>query len=71
MRWADFGPVTIPPDCYFMMGDNRGNSSDSRVWGPLPVKDVLGKAVCVFWPIVARKPDQPETGLHWGWKLLR
>lgn len=46
-----FGPVTIPADSYFMMGDNRGNSADSRTWGFAPRKDLIGKALFVFWPV--------------------
>lgn len=44
------GPVKIPPKHYFMMGDNRGNSQDSRYWGFLPEDRFIGKAVFVFWP---------------------
>ena len=42
------GPFIIPDNTYFMMGDNRGNSRDSRYWGFLPKKNIIGRAVMVF-----------------------
>jgi signal peptidase I len=42
--------ITIPNDHYFMMGDNRGASADSREWGPVPKKWIIGKAFMTYWP---------------------
>jgi signal peptidase I len=43
-------PIKIPPDHYFMMGDNRANSKDSRFWGPIPRSWIIGKAFATYWP---------------------
>jgi len=42
--------ITVPPDHYFMMGDNRGESDDSRFWGPIPDNSVIGVAFFTYWP---------------------
>jgi signal peptidase I len=42
--------ITVPPDHWFMMGDNRGASDDSRFWGPVPRKWVIGGAFATYWP---------------------
>jgi signal peptidase I len=46
-----FGPVRVPEGSYFMMGDNRDQSCDSRFWGPVQDRFVKGKAWFVYWPI--------------------
>jgi len=45
----NWGPYVVPPHSFFMMGDNRDNSSDSRYWGPVPRDLVLGKALIIHW----------------------
>ena len=42
--------ITIPEDHYFMMGDNRGASQDSRFWGPVPRDWIIGQAFGTYWP---------------------
>ena len=51
-EWVDYtiDPVKVPQDMLFVLGDNRNESMDSHVWGPLNRKRVLGKAMVRFWP---------------------
>jgi len=43
--------LTLGPNQYFVLGDNRGDSSDSRVWGPVPRQNIIGQAWFVYWPL--------------------
>ena len=47
----DMAPILVPPDSYFVMGDNRKGSSDSRHWGPVPVDEIVGKVWFRYWPL--------------------
>lgn len=57
----NFGPVTVPEGCLFMMGDNRDNSQDSRFWGFARLDKVEGKAMFIYWSW-----DSEDFGVRWG-----
>lgn len=50
LDYGEFGPFKVPPGQYFMMGDNRPDSQDSRYWGALDKNLIIGKAMLIFWP---------------------
>lgn len=47
----NFGPITVEPGHFFVMGDNRDQSSDSRCWGQVPVENIKGRAMIIWWSI--------------------
>jgi len=63
----EYGPVTVPENQYFMMGDNRDNSRDSRYWGFLPLSYVKGHALFIYFSI---NPEASMAnlfgGVRWG-----
>jgi signal peptidase I len=65
-----YGPVRVPDDQYFVMGDNRDNSQDSRYWGFLPRSYVKGKALMIYWSYESGREDYVETGIGASIKRL-
>jgi signal peptidase I len=55
----NFGPYTVPAEDYFVLGDNRDDSRDSRFWGSVPRKNIQGKAVFIYW---SWEPDANPPG---------
>jgi signal peptidase I len=64
-----YGPVSVPPDQYFVMGDNRDNSQDSRYWGFLPRGYIKGRAALIYWSYESGREDYIDEG--WGTTVKR
>lgn len=67
MQLAEGRKYSIPPDHYFVMGDNTYNSSDSRYWGDFPQDKVIGKSFFVYWPIGGTTFNGEERPSRFGW----
>jgi len=64
-RRDNFGPIRIPPDHFFLMGDNRDNSNDSRFWGLAPRENFIGKPLFVYWSYEDEPYSQDLTAREW------
>jgi signal peptidase I len=58
-KYAVNGPVIVPLNSYFVMGDNRDNSQDSRSWGFVPRANIIGRALYVYWSFNPNDPERP------------
>ncbi|MCD6452654.1 MAG: signal peptidase I [Acidobacteria bacterium] len=58
----NYGPVVVPKGCYFVLGDNRDNSRDSRYWGFVPRSLIRGRAFIIYWSYEAERGTYLETG---------
>jgi signal peptidase I len=57
------GELVVPPGKYFMMGDNRHNSADSRFWGFVPRENIIGRPLFNYWSFTATEDELDQTGL--------
>jgi signal peptidase I len=60
-------PTRIPEGAYFVMGDNRDDSSDSREWGPVPERNLVGRALLVYWSLTPASMDGPGALSRTRW----
>jgi signal peptidase I len=59
-RRDQMAPLRVPDGAYFVLGDNRDDSGDSRYWGPVPAANVRGRALFVYWSFRPRPSDAPS-----------
>src|SRR5207237_6399841 len=64
-RRDQLAPRRVPPDAYFVLGDNRDGSGDSRYWGFLPARNLRGRALLVYWSCAPR-----SSQARGGWRSV-
>ncbi len=70
------GDLVVPPGMYFMMGDNRHDSLDSRFWGFVPRQNIVGRPLFNYWSFITPESEYEQTGLGTGlagwatWSLI-
>jgi signal peptidase I len=66
-RYNNYGPIVVPKESLFMMGDNRDNSADSREWGFMPMKNVVGQALVIYFSLDHSEPLwKIFSTIRWG-----
>jgi signal peptidase I len=70
-KYVKDGELVVPPDMFFMMGDNRHNSFDSRYWGFVPRANIVGRPLFNYWSFITPEDQYDQTGLgdRMGWML--
>jgi signal peptidase I len=61
--YQHYGPIAVPSNSYFVLGDNRDNSMDSRFWGFVPKENLLGKPLFIYWSFETRRDEYSHTNI--------
>jgi len=61
--YEHYGPITVAPESYFAMGDNRDNSQDSRYWGFVPRGHMIGRALVIYWSYETPRDEYLQTSV--------